>query len=184
METNLNLQNLLTRKLAEILCQGVNLLGEIDDCLYTKSEKVAFVDGGAVGGHFRHCLEFVNCFLAGVENGKIDYDRRERNHKIETMREYAMAEFMRTVKVLENFSPEVGRNSLLVKPEDVSGKEDFWCASSIERELEFLQSHTIHHYALVAFKLRAFGFPVAAEFGVAPSTLRFWNRQNAETRTK
>jgi hypothetical protein len=184
METNLNLQNLLTRKLAEILCQGVNLLGEIDDCLYTKPESGAFVDGGAVGGHFRHCLEFVNCFLAGVENGKIDYDRRERNQQIETMRECALAEYTRTIEALENFAPEAVENSLLVKPEDAAGDADFWCASSIERELEFLQSHTIHHYALVAFKLRAFGFPVAAEFGVAPSTLRFWNKQNAETRTK
>jgi hypothetical protein len=179
METNLDLQNLLTRKLAEILCQGVNLLGEIDDCLYTKSENGAHADGGSVGGHFRHCLEFVNCFLSGVENGRIDYEGRERNHQIETMREYALAEYTRTIESLENFAPEVSGNTLLVKPEDAAGDADFWCASSVERELEFLQSHTIHHYALVAFKLRAFGFPVAAEFGVAPLTLRFWAREKA-----
>ena len=184
MERSSNLQNLLTRKLAEILRQGVNLLEEIDDRLYTKSGNGATGDGGAIGGHFRHCLEFVNCFLAGVENGRIDYEQRERNHKIETIRECAIAEFTRTVEALENFSTEVVRNSLLVKPEDVPDKEDLWCASSIERELEFLQSHTIHHYALIAFKLRAMNFSVSKEFGVAPSTLRFWNIQNAEAHTE
>lgn len=184
METNLNLQNLLTRKLAEILRQGVDLLAEIDDPLYTKAENGAFADGGAVGGHFRHCLEFVNCFLAGVGNGRIDYERRERNHQIENVREYAMIQYKIAVGALENFSdknfaPNGLDNFLLVKPEDAAGDADFWCESSVERELEFLQSHTIHHYALIAFKLRSFGFPVAAEFGVAPSTLRYWSERKS-----
>ena len=82
----------------------------------------------------------------------------------------------KTVQILENLSLPAGEKVLFVKPEDVADK-DFWCASSIERELEFLQSHTIHHYALIGFKLRAFGFDLPVEFGVAPSTLRFWNRQ-------
>lgn len=159
--------------------QGVDLLSEIDDAVYTKAENGAFADGGAVGGHFRHCLEFVNCFLAGIENGRVDYDSRTRDHRIETMREYALAEYTRTVQELKNLAPASAGKSLFVKPEDAAGGEDFWCASSIERELEFLNSHTIHHYALIAFKLRAFGFPVAAEFGVAPSTLRFWAREKA-----
>lgn len=179
METNLNLQNLQTRKLAEILRQGIILLAEIDDSLYTKSDNGAYVDGGAVGGHFRHCLEFVNCFLAGVGNGRIDYERRERNHQIETVREYAMAEYTRTVEALEDFDLEILDNSLLVKPEIATDDTDFWCASSIERELEFLQSHTIHHYALIAFKLRVFGFPVEANFGVAHSTLRYWSERKS-----
>lgn len=180
MNTNSNLQILLARKVTEILRQGVELLSEIDDPQYTRSEKSAFADGGAIGGHFRHCLEFVNCFLAGIDGRRVDYDQRERNHRIETEREYAIAQYLRTIQVLENFAPEEVDNSLLVKPEDVQDDgEDFWCASSIERELEFLQSHTIHHYALIGFKLRAFGFRMPAEFGVAPSTLRFWNQEKS-----
>lgn len=176
---NPNLQNQLTQKLAEILQQGVDLLSSIDNRLYTKSENGALLKGGAVGGHFRHCLEFVNCFLSGVNNGRIDYERRERNHQIETVREYAITQYIQTVGILENFVSKKTQDSILVKPEDIGGGTDFWCASSIERELEFLQSHTIHHYALIAFKLRAFGFPVEAKFGVAPSTLRFWNQEKA-----
>lgn len=179
MRTNSNLLKLLACSVAEILRQAVDLLGDIDDAIYAKAEKNAHADGGAIGGHFRHCLEFVNCFLTGIETGRVDYDRRERNQRLETSRDYAAAEYRRTIERLENLAlPE--NVSLLVKPEDIAAEnEDYWCASSAERELEFLQSHTIHHYALIGFKLRAFGFALPPDFGVAPSTLRFWKQEKS-----
>jgi hypothetical protein len=51
---------------------------------------------------------------------------------------------------------------------------DLWCPSSGLRELEFLQSHAIHHYALIAQRLSAVGFAVPEDSGVAPSTLEHW----------
>ena len=181
METRSNLQNTLARNVADALRQAVDLLRNIDDRIYLRAENSAYADGGAIGAHFRHCLEFVNCFLDGIENGRVDYDQRERNHRIETNREYAIDEFSKAIGILEIFA--VSENSLLVKPEDVFvDGDDFWCASSIERELDFLQSHTIHHYALIGFKLRAFGVELSPEFGVAPSTLRFWSQRKKAAR--
>ena len=43
-----------------------------------------------------------------------------------------------------------------------------WCASSVLRELDFLQSHTVHHYSLVAMLLRLHEIDPGEEFGVAP----------------
>lgn len=181
---NTNLTNLLAQTVKQILRQGVDLLGEIDDRLYTATEENSATCGGAIGGHFRHCIEFISCFLCGVESGRVDYETRARNQRIETEREFAIAEILQTIDALEGLSlPESG-NKLLVKPEDFAGSEDFWCASSIERELEFLQSHTIHHYALIAFKLRALGFEVSPEFGIAPSTLRFWKQDGKNKKAK
>lgn len=180
MRTNIDLQNMLAKSLAEILRQAVDLMSEIDDVVYakrTESAESALVSGGAIGVHFRHCLEFVQCFLHGIETGTIDYNRRERNHRLETSREYALAQYTRTIEILENLSPF--ENNLRVKPEDFAPQEDYWCASSIERELESLRSHTIHHYALIGFKLRSFGFDIPAEFGVSPSTLRFWEQEKS-----
>jgi hypothetical protein len=45
--------------------------------------------------------------------------------------------------------------------------------SSISRELQVLSSHTIHHFALIAMTLRMHGVELDAEFGMAPSTLRY-----------
>jgi len=176
METKLH--NLLAQSVTEILWQAIDLLARIDDGHYNGGNEAARTNGGTLGGHFRHCLEFVNCFLAGAETGKIDYNLRKRDRLVETDRRHAADEFLRAINRLEKLAanaPPAG-SSLLVKPEDISEPDgaDFWCASSLERELEFMQSHTIHHYALIAFKLRAMNFDVPPEFGVAPSTLRYW----------
>jgi len=45
-------------------------------------------------------------------------------------------------------------------------------STSIKRELAFLLSHTIHHYAIVAIICRLQGLSVEDDFGIAPSTLR------------
>jgi len=47
-----------------------------------------------------------------------------------------------------------------------------WSESTVKRELQYLQAHTIHHYALIALILRIQGITPHDEFGVAPSTLR------------
>ena len=52
-----------------------------------------------------------------------------------------------------------------------------WTESTPERDLQYLQAHTIHHYALIAMILRLQGREPGKGFGVAPSTLTFRNRQ-------
>ena len=184
METTTTLKSLLTQTLSGVLRQGFDLLNKIDDRLYNAAANNSSMNGGAIGGHFRHCIEFVNCFLNGIESGRIDYEKRERNLRIEIEREFAMAEILRISDALEiSTLPENG-NKLLVKPEDLTGNKDFWCESSIERELEFLQSHTIHHYALVAFKLRSLDITVPPDFGIATSTLRFWANETKNKQLK
>ncbi len=179
MRQNSSLQNLLIESVCEVLRQGIDLLEAIDDETYSGGAN-AVQNNGAVGGHFRHCLEFINCFLGGAENGRVDYNERRRDSVIETRREYAIGEYRRTIAALEKSGLPDGE--IFVKPEDVARDADFWCDSSVARELEFLHSHTIHHYALIGFKLRARGIEVPDEFGVAPSTLRFWSQGKAANR--
>jgi hypothetical protein len=59
-----------------------------------------------------------------------------------------------------------------------TGVEDDLLDSSVGRELQVLSSHTIHHFALIAFTLRVLGIEVDRNFGMAPSTLRY--EQNAK----
>lgn len=180
IETKTKLHNLLARSVTEILRQAIDLLADLTDAHYNGGDQTARFDGGTLGGHFRHCLEFINCFLAGAETRRIDYNLRQRDQLVETDRRHAADEFLRAIKRLEKLAETTtAGNPLLVKPEDIAEADgaEFWCASSLERELEFMQSHTIHHYALIAFKLRAMNFAVPPEFGIAPSTLRYWARE-------
>jgi hypothetical protein len=54
-----------------------------------------------------------------------------------------------------------------------------WSQSSLKRELQFLVSHTVHHYALIKELLRRTGFDAGTEFGVAPSTIAAARRDPA-----
>jgi len=67
--------------------------------------------------------------------------------------------------------------TLRVCTEGACGGERGWVFSNLARELQFLASHTVHHYALIALTLTALGVPVDADFGMAPSTLRHAERQ-------
>jgi hypothetical protein len=63
-----------------LIGQGVELLARLDAGVYAAPPPVPM---GTIGGHFRHCLEFFERFLAGLESGRIDYDRRERDPRVE-----------------------------------------------------------------------------------------------------
>jgi hypothetical protein len=168
-----NGQKSLVGQCVAVLRQGIDLIENLDDALFTRDETP---EKSSVGTHFRHNLDFVTNFLNGLETGKLDYNERERNLQVETNRQYAISRFRGAVSELENLTPEMLGKKILVRSETI---ESLWCESSAMRELEFLQSHTIHHYALIQTKLASFGFDVPKEFGVAPSTLEFWKSQTA-----
>ncbi|MBM4187475.1 MAG: hypothetical protein FJ206_09205 [Gemmatimonadetes bacterium] len=46
-----------------------------------------------------------------------------------------------------------------------------WSRSTLGRELQFLVSHSVHHFALIKLLLANDGPVLPREFGVAPSTL-------------
>jgi hypothetical protein len=168
-----NGQKSLVGQCIAVLRQGIDLIENLDDALFTRFETS---EKASVGLHFRHNLDFVTNVLRGLETGRLDYNRRERNPEVETNRRYAISRFRNAVSELEKLTPEILGKKILVRSETI---ESLWCESSALRELEFLQSHTIHHYALIEAKLRSFGFKVPKEFGVAPSTLEFWKSQTA-----
>lgn len=155
-----------------MLKQAAVLLVTIDDQTY--SQPLASITKSGIGGHIRHCLDFYDGFLQGISEGRIDYDCRERNTLIEQNRSEALAKIQSTVQKLSDL-PNEAEQPLLVKQD--SGDEEAlnsWSRSSVSRELHFLLSHTVHHYALIAMLLRLQGFEPAPDFGVAPSTLKYW----------
>lgn len=165
--------NILLERTCGEFIRSIKVIDETSDETYTaRSEKA-----GSIGAHFRHNLDFVNNFLRGIESGQIDYNNRERDLRIETDREYARARTAEVIEKLSNLSPETLASGILVQSEV---DENAFHPSSVTRELEFLHSHTIHHYAIVAEKLRAAAVDVDFEFGVAPSTLKFWSESRPD----
>ncbi len=132
---------------------------------------------GGVGAQYRHCLDFYDCFLRDLPSRRIDYSSRERDPLVETDRGHALEKTEAICAALRRLSADRFEQTIEVKAEEASPGAPEWAASSAIRELQFLVSHTIHHYALIAVLLKMQGFDVAREFpdfGVAPSTLSHW----------
>lgn len=154
---------------------GIDLLEKLSDETYSHKRG----DEGSIGAHFRHNLEFIEHFLDGLENGRIDYCQRERDTRVETERSFALKRFRECIERLAKLETIDLSMSVSVNSEI---DPEIWLESSLGRETEFVQSHTVHHYALVAAKLRALGESVPQEFGVAPSTLRYWASLKTSTK--
>jgi uncharacterized damage-inducible protein DinB len=156
------------------LRQGIDLLTGLTAESYAKKTPSCF--NSSAGGHLRHIIEHYLSFLQGIETGEIDYEARARDAMIERDPAYATAQ-------LEAIGERLGRlatdRELRVRAECAPADTTTWGGSSVVRELEFLLSHTIHHYALIGVICQLGGHKLPKDFGMAPSTLRFLQTQDA-----
>ena len=156
--------------------QGIELIERLDDALYTQLNRALSIS--SVGSHFRHCIDFYQSFLAGIGMKRIDYDHRERDERIEKNRLFATSKLNQIIDGLGSLPPDDEQSEIEVLLEGSSNLPNHsgWSRSSMRRELQSLLSPTIHHYALIALALRIQGFEPGEEFGVAPSTLKYWRK--------
>lgn len=155
-----------------LLDQAFDLIGRIPDAAFAGADEAR-----PVGPHFRHVLEHYSCFLDGVASGRIDYDARAREAELESHRAAALARIAELVGGLTALAGADLEAPAEVRLECGLGSEsEQWSRSTVRRELHFLLSHTVHHYALIGLLLERHGCAPGAEFGVAPSTLKHWQR--------
>lgn len=156
-----------------LLDQGARLLERVEPAIY--SRPLAEADSDGVGAHVRHCIDFYDCFLRGLDAGNVDYDDRRREAALELDVGVARERLTDLTGRLLSLPERPLPHTISVR-QDASGAEGRRPAtlSSVDRELQFLAAHTVHHYALVRVLLKLQDVDVPAEFGVAPSTLRFW----------
>lgn len=156
------------------LRQGLSLLDRLGDAEFVCGPPGDRV--GGVGPQLRHVIDYYRCFLRDVRSGRVDYDRRERDPESETCSVTAAErvrglidelQALEGVRLPETLEVKADRDPLLPEREQ-------WARSSVRRELMFLASHTVHHFAIVAITLAGHDVPVGGGFGVAPSTLRHW----------
>jgi len=175
----LSRQSFLIEQNVASLRQAIAVLEQIDDFTYRSSPPT--LAPHRVGGHLRHILEFYECFLDGIETSHIDYDARKRDESVETCRETALARARSIIQRLEKTGELRGDAIIWVRVEDAQCDrlDDSYMTSSIGREMQALSSHTIHHFALIAMTLKALGYELDRNFGMAPSTLRHRSAKRA-----
>lgn len=164
-------QQLLLEANIETLREGRELLDLLDQGLFQRPCRPAFQS--TIGEHFRHILEHFVCFFEQLECNTICYDQRQRDRRLEQDFEFALETIAKLENELQNFDPSYFEKSYLICDQQTSGP----IITSLERELLFLQSHTTHHYAIIAAIARAHGTQPQADFGVAIATRVFQNEQ-------
>ncbi len=155
---------------------AVNILSHIDvyinqleDVDYSKP--LPLLSDATIGGHTRHIIDGFLCLMNQQESGVISYDKRERNKQLETDTQYVsekLTEIRLFLRSLEN-NRSCGFE---IKYED----QTFLTDSTLSREIAHNIEHVIHHLAIIKIALMAYYKDVnlPREFGVAPSTLRYW----------
>jgi len=153
------------------LLQAQRLLQRLDPVHYAMPHTQCF--GSSIGGHVRHCLDHFELFLRGLKQGKIDYDQRERQTAVESNVEAARAKAEGILHQLRLLNDSVHEDTEIQVRLDCGGDFVHWSRSSVGRELQFLASHTVHHFAIIGIMCHALGLAMDADFGMAPSTLRY-----------
>lgn len=156
-----------------VLQQGVSLLTVLRVDHYGRPVPLCF--NASIGGHLRHIIEHYQAFLQGLDGGRIDYEKRVRDALIENDPALAIDLLGAIGQRFEELSPSLPNRAVHYCVETSEGMAS---ETTVLRELEFLLSHTIHHYALVGVMARLQGYEPVPDFGVAPSTLKFRQEQS------
>jgi uncharacterized damage-inducible protein DinB len=156
----------------EVLLQGRALLAEVDPELYVIRAGDPF--NASIGQHYRHVLDHFTCFLAGMTSDAIDYDMRSRSRELESNTEHARNVTEQLIQVLKATpTPAWERECNVVYTVGYGKQAPSVIASTLQRELAFCVSHSVHHYAIIRLLCAHLRVQVPSEFGIAPSTLKY-----------
>lgn len=162
----------------ESLMQGAALVSSVSDTHYTRVCN-PYVSS-SMGEHVRHILDMFHAFEAGVAGDRMDYDFRRRGDRVEFERQKALAEFQYFINLLHELAERDLKTAILVKTEvSLSENQSVNVASTVERELVFIASHAVHHFALIGVIARLQNVNLASQIGVAPATASY--RRSKET---
>ncbi|EHR72221.1 hypothetical protein BurJ1DRAFT_3413 [Burkholderiales bacterium JOSHI_001] len=127
---------------------------------------------GPVGSHLRHVIEHFEALIAAPPGGCVDYDARARDATLDACCTVARARLLALRRQLSTWD-----EAALAAPVQVlgqcglAGEFRFAVASSVGRELAFVASHAVHHFALLKPHCLASGIAIDGDFGKAPATV-------------
>lgn len=155
----------LTVMNVELLDQAISLLREQSAEIYTHCCPEVF--SSSIGQHIRHCVEHYEEFLRALEEERdIDYEKRPRDLTVEN----DVREAIRRMEAIRNSIAGLTDGARPVGVWDTGAMAP--APSSVVREMQYLMSHTVHHFALISVIAGFAGIRVPRDFGVAPSTLK------------
>ncbi|MFN3999983.1 DinB family protein [Algoriphagus sp.] len=128
----------------------------------------------SIGQHVRHILELFECLLTQYESGKINYDTRKRDLRLEKDPVFAL-EKIREIQSKINLSD---KDLILFQDQN---RESEGIKTTYFRELLYNLEHCVHHQALI--RLACIAIPevsIPENFGVAKSTIHYTSQLSSK----
>jgi len=151
---------------SECVDQCLEVVRSLPVAIYRDSSPAS----SSIGTHMRHIIERISCVLDGRDQGLVDYDSRARDQLLEANPESAGSALTGIQDSLATLGSDQ-EAPLQVKESVHQDNPAVAVASTLERELMSLVSHTIHHLAIIALLARSAGHPLRGDIGKAPSTI-------------
>lgn len=124
----------------------------------------------SVGKHIRHVLDHYQQLRLAADSKQLDYRLRLRDEGVATEPAKALAWIARLTTWLQS-----------LKAADLDGQLSYQFAegqtyTSLQRELDFVASHSVHHLALIHALLEQWDYPWPDSAGVHSSTVEYQKR--------
>ncbi|MDG3085941.1 DinB family protein [Vibrio hannami] len=160
----------------EAIDQGLELFSVLSNENYVYKAK-PYVDS-SMGEHLRHILDLYHAVINESETGVIDYDHRRRGAHVERERMVGIKELTEIKIWLTKLSEsELNRNVIILSEASISTQQVCEMTSTLQRELLFVGSHTIHHFALINVIAKHLKLDTDERFGYAPATATYLRKQ-------
>jgi hypothetical protein len=128
----------------------------------------------SAGAHMRHIIDHYLALIAGLQSGKVDYDVRHRNAKLEQDPTLALEKLTQISCWLKSLSGSDLTRVLTLSTEiSVHEQKVQSVPTSLARELVFTSSHAVHHYAMIAQIAQQQKMVLPSSFGIAPATATY-----------
>jgi|SRR5436190_9932344 len=159
---------ILKQPIKHVFVQLSESLKQITDVAYSQPSKILF--NATIGQHVRHVIELFLCLEKGYDEGVVNYEKRKRDYRIETERQFA-------IDLLKDIYHRLERPNIdiILEAEDYTDTAEVVAVpSNYYRELAYNLEHTIHHMALIRVGINEVSdVKLPDEYGVAYSTIKY-----------
>lgn len=143
-------------------------LDQLSQEQFVQPSKTLF--NATIGQHVRHIIELFQCLESGYDQGLVNYEKRKRDLRIETDKDFAAGLLTEVYNGLNKENKQLQLEACY----DEHEVEPITIATNFYREVAYNLEHTIHHMALIRVGLNEVSdIQIPEEFGVASSTTKY-----------
>lgn len=160
----------------EIIQQAKEFLSQVCSEDYSTPFKPHL--GSCAGAHMRHILDHYQALMTGLEDGVVDYNKRNRFSDVESDPKAALIAWEEIEHELQQVCDlQLDMPLQIISETSIKQTEYVQVNSTLARELVFVSSHAIHHFSLLAVMRSLQGHDTPQNFGVAPATVTYLRQQ-------